>query len=179
MAITERMDGKRVVITGATSGIGRATALALAQCGASLLLVSRDRATGAALASELKKLSGAGAEFIEADLSSFAQVRVAANNIRERWTAIDILINNAGARFDTYARTPDNCEQTFATNHLGHFLLTGLLLDSLAAAPAARVITVSSSAAAQAINDGLWQYGPADFDRRQAYAKSKLANPPA
>lgn len=172
----DRMDGKRVVITGATSGIGRATALALAPLGANFLLLSRDRAKGNALACQLKKSSGASAEFIEADLSSFAQVRAAANRIRERWPALDILINNAGARFDTYASTADNCERTFATNHLGHFLLTGLLLDRLTAASPARIITVSSSAAAQAANDGLWQYGPANFDRRQAYAKSKLAN---
>ena len=176
MAITERMDGKRVVITGATSGIGRATAQALGQLGANLLLVSRDRATGTALASHLRKTSGASAEFIEADLSSFAQVRAAAKQIRERWSTLDILLNNAGARFDAYASTPDNCEQTFATNHLGHFLLTGLLLDCLTSAPSARIITVSSSAAAQAINDGLWQFGPGNFDRKQAYAKSKLAN---
>ena len=170
------MDGKRVVITGATSGIGRATALTLGQLGANLLLVSRDRATGTALASHLRKLSDASAEFIEADLSSFAQVRAAAGRIRECWPAFDVLLNNAGARFDTYASTPDNCERTFATNHLGHFFLTGLLLDRLTAAPSARIITVSSRAAAQAVNDGLWQYGPANFDRKQAYAKSKLAN---
>ena len=171
------MNGKRVVITGATSGIGRATALALGRLGANILLVSRNHATGTALAHRIASLSsGASAEFIETDLSSLAQARAAANQIRERWSALDVLINNAGARFDTYAGTPDGCERTFATNHLGHFLLTGLLFDRLAAAPAARIITVSSSASAQARNDGRWQYGAGDFDRKQAYAKSKLAN---
>ena len=173
----DRMDGKHVVITGATSGIGRAAALALGRLGASLLLVSRNRAAGTALARRIaQSFPGVQAEFIEADLSSFAQVRAAANQIRERWPGIDLLINNAGARFDTHALTPEGCERTFATNHLGHFLLTGLLLDRLLAAPAARIITVASSAAAQANSDGQWQVAAAGFDRKQAYAKSKLAN---
>jgi len=173
----DRIDGKRVVITGATSGIGRATAKALAKLGANLVLVSRNKTIGTALARQLEKLnSNTSAGFVEADLSSFDQVRNAANQIRERWSSIDILINNAGARFDVYAKTPDNCERTLATNHLGHFLLTSLLLDQLTAAPAAKIITVSSSAATQAVNDGHWQYGPHDYDRKQAYAKSKLAN---
>ncbi len=171
------MDGKRVVITGATSGIGRATALTLGRLGASVLLVSRNHAAGTSLA---RQISGsapvATAAFIEADLSSPPQVRAAAACIRERWPAIDVLINNAGARFDNYASTPDGCERTFATNHLGHFLLTCLLLDRLAAAPAARVVTLASSASAQARLDGRWQYAATDFDRKQAYAKSKLAN---
>ncbi|MEO6993656.1 MAG: SDR family NAD(P)-dependent oxidoreductase, partial [Lacunisphaera sp.] len=120
------MDGKKVVITGATSGIGRATALALGRMGANLLLVSRDRPSGVSLARRIATLSAAAsAEFIAADLSSLAQVRSAAKHIRERFSTIDVLINNAGARFDDFALTPDGCERTFATNHLGHFLLTG------------------------------------------------------
>ena len=166
-----------MVITGATAGIGRAAALALGRLGAELLLVSRDRAAGTALARRVADLSGGSSTgFIEADLSSLPRVRAAAEQIRERWPAIDVLINNAGARFDVQAVTPEGVERTFATNHLGHFLLTGLLFERLAAAPAARIITVSSSAAAQARNDGRWQYTAADFDRKQAYAKSKLAN---
>lgn len=166
-----------MVVTGATSGIGRATALALGRLGANLLLVSRNRTAGTALARRIAASSpGASTEFIEADLSSMAQVKAAANEIRDRGHAIDVLINNAGARFDTFAHTADGYERTFATNHLGHFLLTGLLLDQLVAAPAARIITVSSSAAAQANNDGVWQYTAGNFDRKQAYAKSKLAN---
>jgi NAD(P)-dependent dehydrogenase (short-subunit alcohol dehydrogenase family) len=124
----------------------------------------------------MKRSPGIKAEFFPTDLSSPSQVRRTAAQIGERWPAIDGLINNAGARFDHYERTPENCERTFATNHLGAFLLTGLLLDRLAGAPAARIITVSSSAASQAKPDGRWQFEAHDFDRRQAYAKSKLAN---
>ena len=169
------MDGRRVVITGATSGIGRATALALGRLGANLLLVSRNRPRGTKLA---RRIAGSGvtAEFIEADLSSQVQVRAAANHIRERWSSIDVLINNAGGRFDKFGSTAEGYEQTFATNHLSHFLLTGMLLDRLIAAPAARIITVASSAAASAQNDGRWQFFAADYDRKQAYAKSKLAS---
>jgi NAD(P)-dependent dehydrogenase (short-subunit alcohol dehydrogenase family) len=171
----DRMDGKRVVITGATSGIGRATALALGRLGANMLLVSRNQMRGEALARRISA-SGAATEFIRADLTSQAQVRAAADQIRERWPSIDVLIDNAGARFDTYACTADGCERTFATNHLGHFLLTLLLLDRLIATPHARIIMVTSSAAAAAYNDGRWQCAAADYDRKQAYAKSKLAN---
>ena len=115
-------------------------------------------------------------EFIAADLSSLAQVRVAAAEISARCATIDLLINNAGARFDHYERTAEGNERTFATNHLGHFLLTGLLLERLAACSTARIINVTSSAAAQTRCDGPWQFDSSTFDRRQAYAKSKLAN---
>ncbi len=171
------MKGKRVVITGATSGLGRATALALGNLGAALILVSRNEAAGAALIARLSASSPAAEfEFVAADLSSLEQVRAAATKITARWSRIDVLINNAGARFDRHELTPEGYERTFATNHLGHFLLTGLLLDCLAASNAARLINVASSAAAQARNDGLWQFDATQYDRRQAYAKSKLAN---
>ena len=171
------MKGKRVVITGATSGIGRATALALGKLGASQILVSRNEAEGAALVARLSASSpSVEFEFVIADLSSLTQVRTAAAKITARWSQIDVLVNNAGARFDRHELTPEGNERTFATNHLGHFLLTGLLLDCLAASPVARIINVASVAAAQGRNDGLWQFDAAHYDRRQAYAKSKLAN---
>lgn len=172
-----RLEGKRVVITGATSGIGRATALALGSLGAHLILVSRNKTAGASLVKRLTgQASAVPCEFVAADLSSLTQVRLAAAKISTRWPAVDVLINNAGARFDRYDRTPEGNERTFATNHLGHFLLTSLLLTRLTAAAEARVITVTSSAAAQAKEEGPWQFDAASYDRHQAYAKSKLAN---
>lgn len=171
------MDGKCVVITGATSGIGRATALSLGKSGANLILVSRNEGDGTTLVKRLSFTTPSSHfEFIATDLSSLEQVRTAAAKISRLWARVDVLINNAGARFDQYERTPEGHERTFATNHLGHFLLTGLLRDRLAQSPAARIINVSSSAAAQARNDRPWQFDAANYDRRQAYAKSKLAN---
>lgn len=172
-----RLNGKRIVITGATSGIGRAAALTLAKLGADLVLASRNVREGTALVRRLASAAPAAEfEFIAADLSSLEEVRSAAQKISTRWPRVDVLINNAGARFDRYERTADGNERTFATNHLGHFLLTGLLLGPLATSSSARIINVASSAAAQARNDGLWQFDAAHYDRRQAYAKSKLAN---
>ena len=171
------MEGKLVVLTGATSGLGRATALALGKLGAGLILVSRNIGKGNALAQQIARFgTGASAWFVQTDLASQKSVRSAADEIRQRFNCVDILINNGGARFDSYRKTEDGVERTFATNHLGHFALTGLLLDRLAVAPTPRVVTVSSRAAAQAIYDGEWQSLPPDFDCRQAYAKAKLAN---
>jgi len=172
-----RLDGKRIVITGATSGIGRATAEILAKSGANLVLIGRNAKEGSSLASRFSNSApNAQFEFIAADLSSLEQVRSAAERISAKCQRIDMLINNAGVRCDRYERTVDGYERTFATNHLGHFLLTGLLLGRLAEASSARIINVTSSAAAQAEITGPWQFEAAGYDRRQAYAKSKLAN---
>ncbi len=163
------------VITGATSGIGRAAALALAQSDTTLVLVGRNHRRGSEIVERINR-ENAPAQFIEADLSVQNDVRQLAATIRQRFDHVDVLINNAGARFDTYGATEDGFERTFATNHLGHFLLTSLLLEHLRAAPSARIITVSSAAHCAANVDGMWSYQEHEYDRRQAYAKSKLAN---
>jgi NAD(P)-dependent dehydrogenase (short-subunit alcohol dehydrogenase family) len=168
---------KVFVITGATSGIGRAAALALARPGVALVVVGRNSRRGSKVVARIhRRMPNARAEFIEADLSVQADVRELAATIRDRFDHVDALINNAGARFDTYGATKDGFERTFGTNHLGHFLLTCQLLDHLRAAPSARIITVSSSAHRAAKPDGIWSYKAHEYDRRQAYAKSKLAN---
>jgi NAD(P)-dependent dehydrogenase (short-subunit alcohol dehydrogenase family) len=168
---------KIFVITGATSGIGRAAALALAQSDAALVLVGRNSRRGSEVVERIKNKSpSARAHFIETDLSTQKDVRQLAMAIRREFNHVDVLINNAGARFDTYGATEDGFERTFATNHLGHFLLTSLLLEHLRAAPSARIITVSSAAHRAANMDGTWSYQEHEYDRRQAYAKSKLAN---
>ena len=168
---------KIFVITGATSGIGRAAALGLAQSDAALILVGRNSRRGSEVVERIKKKSpGARAQFLEADLSVQNDVRQLAMAIRQKFNHVDVLINNAGARFDTYGATGEGFERTFATNHLGHFLLTSLSLEHLRAAPSARIITVSSAAHRTAKLDGIWSYQEHGYDRRQAYAKSKLAN---
>jgi NAD(P)-dependent dehydrogenase (short-subunit alcohol dehydrogenase family) len=168
---------KVVIITGATSGIGKAAALSLALGDADLVLVGRNTRRGADVVERIRQRApNVRARFIQADLSAQGDVRRLARLINQDFDHLDVLINNAGARFDTYGATEDGLERTFATNHLGHFLLTCLLFDRLDSAPSARVVTVSSQAHLMAEADGSWLYQEQEYDRRQAYAKSKLAN---
>jgi len=171
------LKGKTCVITGATSGIGRAAAVQLGGLGADLILTGRDRRKGADLVRKVRRDPACGsAHFLRADLSIQREVRELAAAIRSRCARVDVLINNAGARFDTFRLTTDTIESTFATNHLSHFLLTLLLLDTLRAAEAARVITVSSGTHGGAIGDFERQLRRENYDRKAAYGNSKLAN---
>ena len=171
------MRGKLCVITGATSGIGRATALALGAMGVNLVLLGRNESKGRSVVARIARFPLAGkVEFLRTDLSVQRNVHDSAGNITRSHRHIDLLINNAGARFDHCQRSADGHELTFATNHLGHFLLTGLLLERLVGAGQGRIITVTSGSHGSARADGNWQLGAEDYDRRQAYAKSKLAN---
>jgi NAD(P)-dependent dehydrogenase (short-subunit alcohol dehydrogenase family) len=165
------------VITGATSGIGAAAAVALARTGANVVVIGRSESRGRKLAERINgHPRGGQAEFLLTDLSSQREVRALAQTIAERHRSVDALINNAGARFDTYGRTSDGLERTFATNHLSHFLLTCLLLENLMRAPQGRVINVSSGSHGAATATGDWQPEEAAYDRKAAYARSKLAN---
>src|SRR5689334_20131224 len=114
---------RTVVITGATSGIGKVTARALADGRTNLVLTGRNVDAGLQLARSLAKRGAGTIEFVEADLSHQADVRRLASSIVARHDAIDVLVNNAGARIDRFIETADGVEATFATNHLGHFLL--------------------------------------------------------
>ena len=174
---TPNLSGKICAITGATSGIGRAAVYLLGQAQASLVLIGRNELAGQAVVRRLRARSpNSTFEFIRTDLSRQEDVRRLASTITDEYGHIDVLMNNAGARFDTYQETEDTIESTFATNHLGHFLLTCLLFERLQAAPAARVITVASGAHTGAPASGEWYLGRSTYDRRLAYAKSKLAN---
>lgn len=165
------------VVTGATSGIGRAAAVELASRFPHLFLLGRNERRGSQLRDWLtRRHPGASIEFVPGDLSSLRDVRRLAESLRQRTSRVDLLINNAGARFDRFRESSDGLELTFATNHLGHFLLTLLLWEPLVAAPAARLINVSSSAHAAATRPDRWLMTAPDYDRRQAYARSKLAN---
>ena len=174
---TFSMQGRTCVITGATSGIGRATALALGALGANLILLGRREVEGQRLAAALRGAPGAGTvEFVQVDLSDQRQVRALGADVALRTHSIDVLINNAGGRFNTFQQSPDGIELTFATNHLGHFLLTNSFLEALLRAPHARVITVGSSAHGGVTAAGDWCLNRENYDRRIAYGKSKLAN---
>lgn len=170
------MRGKTVLITGASSDIGLAAARRLGQQGAALIMVSRDRARGAAAQDEVAKVAVSPAPtFLAADLSSQHAIRALADDLHARFTRLDVLINNAGTASRRRELTVDGIERTLATNHLGPFLLTGPVLDLLLAAPAGRIVTVTSES----------HNGRLDFDNLQgerhynffdAYARSKLTN---
>ncbi len=168
------MDGEVCVVTGATSGIGKATAVALAGLGAQVVLVGRDRDRGAAAAAEVAAAGASPPRLEIADLASMAQVRALAGRLGalER---IDVLVNNAGLMAGRRRVTADGFEEVFAVNHLAPFLLTNLLTGKLTAA-AARVITVTSDAHAAArldLDDPQLARG---WESWRAYANSKLAN---
>ena len=165
------------VITGATAGIGRASALALAALGFDLILLGRSERRGKRLQDSLSRRHRTGRfEYVPCDLSSFGSVREAAKRIHEDRSNIDVLINNAGARFDRYEESVDGFELTFATNHLGHFLLTSLLLDRILETRDARIVTLSSQRHRYVEHVKTWLATRESFDRWDVYSKTKLAN---
>jgi NAD(P)-dependent dehydrogenase (short-subunit alcohol dehydrogenase family) len=169
--------GRIAVVTGANSGLGYHTALELGRAGARVVLACRDlRKASEALAQ--MRAAGAEADFevLELDLASLASVRSFAKQLRDRVASLELLINNAGVMAIPYRTTQDGFEMQLGTNHLGHFALTGLLLEPLLAARSARVVTVSSTAhrIGRIRFDDL--HGRRSYRRWPAYGQSKLAN---
>ncbi|WP_102127513.1 SDR family oxidoreductase [Deinococcus planocerae] len=171
------MQGKTVLITGATGGIGQATARALARQGARVVIVGRDARKAQAVTGELRDQTGnADVDFLIADLSSLASVRLLARDFRANHPHLHVLINNAGGVNQTRQVTPDGYELTFAVNHLAPFVLTQELLGTLRATPGARIVNVSSSAQAQGHIDFGDLMGERRYSPMRAYYQSKLAN---
>src|SRR5712692_7669681 len=171
------MAGKVCLVTGGNSGIGRETALGLARLGATVVIVARDRAKGEAALSEIKRQSGnENVDLLVADLSSLDSVRQLAQEFRGKYSKLHVLVNNAGVFLPRRFVTADGFESTFATNHLGHFLLSNLLLDMLKASAPARVINVTSDAHKGAQIDFEDLMGEKKFSGFKAYGQSKLAN---
>ena len=167
------MSGKTCLVTGATSGIGRETALRLAMLGAGVIMVGRDAERGAAAAAEIRRrVLSARVETLTADLSSLAQVRRLAGEVLARHDRLDVLVNNAGVIAVRRQLTADGLETMFATNHLSPFLLTSLLRGLLERSAPARVVTVASAAHKQ-VRTIPWD----DLPRgAPAYPLSKLLN---
>jgi NAD(P)-dependent dehydrogenase (short-subunit alcohol dehydrogenase family) len=171
------MNGKIYLVTGATNGIGKAAAQALAQMGATVVIVGRDAQKTARVTEEIKLTSGnQNVDFLLADLSSQQDVRRLADEFKSKYSHLHVLLNNAGGTFATRQLSADGIEMTFALNHLAYFLLTNMLLETMKASAPARIINVSSDA-----HSG----GKIDFDNLQGeqsyssfgpYGNSKLAN---
>jgi NAD(P)-dependent dehydrogenase (short-subunit alcohol dehydrogenase family) len=176
--MNEKSGGKKViVITGATSGIGRAVALSLGRCGASLVLVGRNARKGEELVRMIRSDSpDSAAKFFQTDISNLAEVRELVSRIKNRYAQVDVLLNNAGARFSQFQETSEGFERTFATNHLGHFLLTALLLEHLMREPEARILTIGSGAHFGVCSNPAWVLTRTTCERKLAYGTSKLAN---
>ena len=174
-----RLDRKTAIVTGANTGIGLETAVDFAERNGRVILACRSKERGEAAVEQVKRRSGNNnVVFMQLDLASLDSVRNFATSVLDREARVDILVNNAGLIYSTFSKTVDGFEMQFAVNHLGHFLLTLLLLDKIKAAPAGRIINVSSEA---------YRHGQIDFDdlnlvssRKytafKAYAQSKLAN---
>lgn len=172
------VDDKTVLITGATSGLGLGSAIALARLGARIILAGRDARRMAAAVAAVKSNAAAGRDPSSylCDLSSQAQIRQLAAAVRRDHERLDVLINNAGGVHSRRQLTVDGIERTFATNHLGYFLLTDLLRDLIVRSAPARIITVASIG---------HRHGTIDFDDlgfergygiMKSYHRSKLAN---
>src|ERR1700694_387373 len=177
LILCSSMNAKLGPVTGATHGIGLATAGALAAGGASVLVHGRDLSRARAVASDISRDTGnPGVRFVQSDFAQLAQVRRRAQELQSLLPRLDVLINNAGVMAAARARSADGYQLTCAVNHLAPFLLTNLLLDKLKESAPSRVIVVASNAHRRATLDfsDLMNARVAGF--RAAYERSKLAN---
>ncbi len=175
--MSQNMKDKICLVTGATSGIGKETAAALASQGATVVITGRRQARIEAAVQEISAKTGnPNVHSLQADFANLEEVRIMADSFKERFQRLDVLINNAGAYYNRRHESLNEVELTFAVNHLAPFLLTGLLLDTLIASSPARIINTTS---------GAHHYDKLDFDNLgfnkgyfglKAYARSKLAN---
>jgi len=168
---------KICVISGATSGIGEAVAFQLAERGWNLVVVGRNADKGAALLEGLKsKHPDNQYDYFVADLSVQQDVKDVANDIKEKYPVIDVLINNAGGVFSKFELTAEGVEKTMANNHLNYFILTGILLDNVRKAQDGRIIVVSSGAHFRTGMDFDSFTNKKGFNIMRTYSQSKLAN---
>jgi len=170
------MKGKVCMITGANSGIGKATALGLVKMGTTVVMVCRNRNRGEAAMDEIKAQSGnESVELMIADLASQKSIRQLVKDFTDKYQQLHVLINNAGVAKANRTLTVDGIETTFAINYLAPFLLTNLLLDALKASTPARIVNVSSMVHKWGAIDFDNLQGEKRYDMDKAYNQSKLA----
>jgi NAD(P)-dependent dehydrogenase (short-subunit alcohol dehydrogenase family) len=171
------MKGKICLVTGANAGIGRATALGLAQMGATVIMVCRSRERGETVQREIRAESGnSQVDLLLADLSAQADIRRLAADINANYSALHVLINNAAIIPQQRRETADHLEMQFAVNHLAYFLLTNLLLDKLKASAPARIVNVASQVHASGVIDFDDLQARRHYHASQVYSNTKLAN---
>jgi NAD(P)-dependent dehydrogenase (short-subunit alcohol dehydrogenase family) len=169
--------GRIALVTGASAGLGLETAKVLATHGATVVLACRDLAKAERAAEPIRAEAGrASVRVVQVDLASLPSVRQAAAEVRSSYPRLDLLVNNAGVMDVPCQRTEDGLELTLAINHLGHFALTGLLLDRLLATAGSRIVTVSSLAHRRGVVRFDDLHSERRYDPADAYAQSKLAN---
>ena len=173
----DRVEGRVVLVTGATSGIGRAIADGLAGLGAVVIVVGRDESRGhSTVKAIIERTDNAEVSFERADLSRLTDVRDLANRVADDHTRLDVLIHNAGALSRGYVRTEDGLELTAAVHVVAPFLLTNLLMGHLRAGPDGRIITMSSGGMySQRLDVTALDPHPEDYDGVKAYARAKRA----
>jgi NAD(P)-dependent dehydrogenase (short-subunit alcohol dehydrogenase family) len=173
----DTMEGKTVVITGATSGIGQVAAETLAKTGARIVLVARDKSRADAILARLRSSAPGVAHSVHfADLTRLAEMKRVALQIADQEPRIDVLINNAGALFGKHRLTEDGLEYTFALNHMAYFVLTAGLRARLSASRPARIISTASASHQRATLDFDDLQSVKSFGAVKAYGRSKLCN---
>jgi len=171
------MNGKICLVTGASSGIGKATALGLARMGATVVMVCRDADKGQAALAEIRQKSGNNSiDLIVADLSSQAAIRSLASEYRSKYQHLHVLVNNAGVYYTKRHVTVDGLEAMFTVNYLARFLLTNLLLDIIKSSAPARIINVAGAYHAKGVINFDDLQGERDFAGQRANHQSKLAD---
>jgi NAD(P)-dependent dehydrogenase (short-subunit alcohol dehydrogenase family) len=175
--LEDHMNGKVCLVTGGTNGIGKATTQALAQMGATVVIVGRDAQKAEQVTEEIRAVSGnQNVDWLLADLSSQQDIRRLAAEFQSKYAHLHVLLNNAGGTFTTRQLSVDGIEMTFALNHLAYFLLTNLLLDTIKASAPARIINVSSDAHSGGKIDFENLHGERSYSSFGPYGNSKLAN---
>lgn len=175
--IKDEMNNKICIVTGATSGIGQVTARVLAEKGATVIIVGRNKEKCVQTVDNIRNLTNnSKVEFILADLSILNDVKSLAKQFLKKYDRLDVLVNNAGVSIQKRQETIDGIEATFAINHLSHFLLTNLLLDVIKSSAPARIINVSSALHTRTPLNFDDLEGKIKYGGMNAYGKSKLAN---